>query len=594
MDLIQPKSVLAITATAGHMVINDITRTLGLPRLNHDGCDESNGIKIYKADRDNIDVSVHFVTDHADRLNRLVGILSPVNGKVYESNNHAGCLSSGSVIVYVWRQMDAEVIAEYISSAGVPGKVVIYHGGMDSGARAKAQSQFLRGKARICVATVAFGMGINKSDVAGVIHMYLSNTPENYLQEIGRAGRDGSDAKAIALIVPDEVQIRHSLSHSDLLAKSQVKVLFSMLREEVQDSISKLSEERKNTVEGLCVALSLQSILHGCETKPETTETIFSLLEAKDKPLLRVQGSFYGRAIIAPRKKCLEELAMSERVIDAIRKCCQCVEAPVGQSIADRNMKVGFKGHNLVGQTYGSFCFSIAQCANCLGPDAEPRHVLAALRRLQQNGQVEYVLDTTPSGRYIHMRLNRDIVGILTEENEIQYGGLVEETYEAFNLAVSTSADKVLEIYRILRLVGRVKYGEMHSKCKSASLHCFQNLIERYLAKESSEDKDCTLHEDVRDAFSTKPTRKSLDLSVWSVVDHLKQLQKAHAASEACPISLDHQMAADYVALAVTKFLHGIAPASSPASLCRQHTAFGSLQSVEFSALRDVVLSIIS
>ena len=49
----------------------------------------------------------------------------------------------------------------------------------------------MRGKARICVATVAFGLGINKSDVAGVIHMYLSNTPEHYLQEIGRSGRDG-------------------------------------------------------------------------------------------------------------------------------------------------------------------------------------------------------------------------------------------------------------------------------------------------------------------------------------------------------------------------------------------------------------------
>ena len=51
----------------------------------------------------------------------------------------------------------------------------------------------MRGKARICVATVAFGLGINKADVVGVVHLYLSASPEHYLQEIGRAGRDGKN-----------------------------------------------------------------------------------------------------------------------------------------------------------------------------------------------------------------------------------------------------------------------------------------------------------------------------------------------------------------------------------------------------------------
>ena len=81
--------------------------------------------------------------------------------------------------------------------------------------------KFMRGKARICVATVAFGLGINKADVAGVVHMYLSSSPEHYLQEIGRAGRDGHPAKAIALPLMEELPIRHSLVHSDFVTKSQ-------------------------------------------------------------------------------------------------------------------------------------------------------------------------------------------------------------------------------------------------------------------------------------------------------------------------------------------------------------------------------------
>jgi len=63
-------------------------------------------------------------------------------GKVLDPvDANKGCLASGSVIVYVWRQRDAEAVAENIQAAGVEGGIVIYHGGMDSGARSKAQSK---------------------------------------------------------------------------------------------------------------------------------------------------------------------------------------------------------------------------------------------------------------------------------------------------------------------------------------------------------------------------------------------------------------------------------------------------------------------
>jgi superfamily II DNA/RNA helicase len=70
--------------------------------------------------------------------------------------------------VYVWLQEDAEAVGEYLNEAGVIGEVVIYHGGMNCAARAKSQSRFMRGKARVCVATIAFGLGIDKADVDGV------------------------------------------------------------------------------------------------------------------------------------------------------------------------------------------------------------------------------------------------------------------------------------------------------------------------------------------------------------------------------------------------------------------------------------------
>ena len=61
--------------------------------------------------------------------------------------------------------------------------------------------KFMRGKARICVATVAFGLGINKADIFAVVHMCLPQSLEHYLQEIGRAGRNGDLAYAVTLMV---------------------------------------------------------------------------------------------------------------------------------------------------------------------------------------------------------------------------------------------------------------------------------------------------------------------------------------------------------------------------------------------------------
>lgn len=72
---------------------------------------------------------------------QLIDILKKPSAENSESSDLCGSLSTGSVIVYVWRQHDAEVIAENIEASGVSGGVVVYHGGMDSASRAKAQSR---------------------------------------------------------------------------------------------------------------------------------------------------------------------------------------------------------------------------------------------------------------------------------------------------------------------------------------------------------------------------------------------------------------------------------------------------------------------
>lgn len=90
-------------------------------------------------------------------------------------------------------------------------RVVAYHAGMDTMSRYRVQQQFMQGEIDVITATSAFGMGIDKEDIRFVIHYHLSNDLSNYLQEIGRAGRDGQQAVAILLYVPGDERIQFNL-----------------------------------------------------------------------------------------------------------------------------------------------------------------------------------------------------------------------------------------------------------------------------------------------------------------------------------------------------------------------------------------------
>lgn len=120
---------------------------------------------------------------------------------------------SGSTIVYVTLQRTAEDVATYLAAHGV--RATAYHAGLKSEQRTAIQNAFMRSTDAVIVATIAFGMGIDKSNIRYVYHYNLPKGLESYAQEIGRAGRDGAQAVCEMLAAADDVITLQNFSYGD-------------------------------------------------------------------------------------------------------------------------------------------------------------------------------------------------------------------------------------------------------------------------------------------------------------------------------------------------------------------------------------------
>jgi len=127
----------------------------------------------------------------------------------------------GPSIVYVTLQKQTEELALMLTRNGFKAKS--FHAGMDAPSKARIQEDFMRRNDLIIVATIAFGMGIDKTNIRNVVHYNIPSSLESYSQEIGRAGRDGAISKCMFYVCGEDLHLREMFARGDLPSKESVR-----------------------------------------------------------------------------------------------------------------------------------------------------------------------------------------------------------------------------------------------------------------------------------------------------------------------------------------------------------------------------------
>jgi ATP-dependent DNA helicase RecQ len=223
--------VLALTATASPPVRREIVERLGMsdPR-----------IVVRGFDRPNIRLAVEGYSDDGDKRQALIE-------RVLDAPKPG--------IVYAATRKNAEELATALVKQGV--NAVAYHAGMAGGERTRIQEAFMSDAADVIVATIAFGMGVDKLNVRFVYHLNVSESVDAYYQEIGRAGRDGDPAEAILFYRPEDLNLRRFLAGSGQVDAEQM----TRVAEAVQDAaepleVEKIGEETELSQTKVMIALN--------------------------------------------------------------------------------------------------------------------------------------------------------------------------------------------------------------------------------------------------------------------------------------------------------------------------------------------------
>ncbi|OAN11274.1 recombinase RecQ [Photobacterium jeanii] len=233
--------VLLLTATATPAVIKDMQAKFAI--------DEANTV-VTGFYRHNLDLAVKAVTEEEKR-DVLQSMLSQAK--------------SEPSIVYVTLQHTAEDTAAYLNQQGI--RATAYHAGLNSEVRENIQQQFMNGTIHCIVATIAFGMGIDKADIRHIIHYDLPKSIENYSQEIGRAGRDNQSSHCTVLANRNGVNVLENFVYGDTPDRDAIYAVLKDIKQQqgqwdvMLHQLSRESNIRALPLKTLLVYLEIEGVI---------------------------------------------------------------------------------------------------------------------------------------------------------------------------------------------------------------------------------------------------------------------------------------------------------------------------------------------
>ncbi|XP_072955361.1 ATP-dependent DNA helicase Q-like 5 [Typha angustifolia] len=415
--------VLAMTATATAQTLQDIMNALEIP--------PTNLIRTCQI-RENLQLSISLSN------NRLKDLLLLLKSSPF--------VSMRSIIVYCKFQAETDMVSKYLCDNNIPAKG--YHSGIPSKSRSAIQELFCSNKIRVVVATVAFGMGLDKGDVEGVIHYSLPESLEEYVQETGRAGRDG----------------RISYCHLLLDTKTYYKIRSLLYSDGVDEHvISKfLCQVFSNDVHltGEVCSLIKESAARKFDLKEEVLLTVLTLLEIGDQQYLRLLPQLSVTCTLYFHKTTPALLSEKDILVAVILKNCR----------PDTK-----EGH---------YMFDIPTVANHLR--ITTIEVLNQLYNLKSLGEITYEVKD-PAYCFVIMKKPDDFCALSVHLTKWLSGvetSKVQKLAAMFNLASFAAKD--------CKRIGGCS-GSLHTPC-----------IQRKIM-----DYFCKKHESLDDDFPTKIERSS-------------------------------------------------------------------------------------